>query len=145
MIEYSTNPPCTGEHYPAWAAYQTYAFPVPRGYWVHSLEHGAVVITYNCDDGCADEVAQVEAMIDGLTADLRCSSAGIDVQVILTPDPLLDLRWGLSSWGNTLRADCLDLDAFEDFYYDHVGQAPEDICGGGLALTEQSLTPGCGE
>lgn len=144
-IDYSTNPPCTGEHYPVWAAYQTYDFPVPRGYWVHSLEHGAIVITYNCEDGCPDEVQEVQGMIDDLPADLRCAGTGIDVQVVLTPDPLLDVRWGLASWGNTLRADCVNLAAFEQFYFDHLGQGPEDICGGGVALTADDVTPGCGE
>src|SRR5689334_9831105 len=38
-IEYSTSPPVFGNHYPAWAAYQTYEFPVPLGYLVHDLEH----------------------------------------------------------------------------------------------------------
>ena len=145
FIEYSTNPPCTGEHYPVWAAYQSYDFPLPRGYWVHSLEHGAIVITYNCDDGCADEVAEVQGMIDALPADPRCSGTGVDVQVILTPDPLLDVRWGLSSWGDTLRTDCVNVAAFEQFYFDHLAQGPEDICGGGVALTEDDVAPDCGE
>src|SRR3954464_6424651 len=55
-IEYSMSPPVFGDHYPVWAAYTTYDFPVPLGYLVHDLEHGAVDIFYDCADGCADEV-----------------------------------------------------------------------------------------
>src|SRR5688572_5843097 len=144
-IAYSTNPPASGEHYPVWAAYQTYDFPVPRGYWVHSLEHGAVVFTYNCPDGCPDEVAQVESIIASLSVDPRCVPYDLDRQVILTPDPLLDTRWAMSSWGHTLRADCIDEAAFRDFYEANVAHGPEDICGGGNVLTEATLAPNCGE
>jgi len=144
-IDYSTNPPSSGKHYSVWAAYQTYDFPVPRGYWVHCLEHGGIVITYNCPDGCADEVAQVESLIASLPADPRCTPLGLDHQVIITPDPLLDTRWGMSSWGKTLRASCIDEAAFKDFYESNTAFGPEDICGGGRVLTEDTLAPNCGE
>src|SRR5436309_10545185 len=49
-IEWSSNPPSSGPHYPIWAAYQTYAMPVDLGYLVHDMEHGAVVLFYRCDD-----------------------------------------------------------------------------------------------
>ena len=144
-IDYSTNPPSSGQHYGVWAAYQTYDFPLPRGYWVHGLEHGAVVFTYNCPDGCPDEVAEVESIIDSLSVDPRCVPYDLDRQVILTPDPLLDTRWAMSSWGHTLRADCIDAAAFTEFYESNFGNGPEDICGGGTALTEETLAPNCGE
>ena len=144
-IDYSTNPPSSGMHYSVWAAYQTYDFPVPRGYWVHALEHGAVVFTYNCPDGCADEVAQVESLIASLPSDPRCTPVGLDHQVIITPDPLLDTRWAMSSWGKTLRATCIDEAAFQEFYESNSAFGPEDICGGGRVLTEDTLAPNCGE
>lgn len=144
-IDYSTNPPSSGRHYSVWAAYQTYDFPVPRGYWVHCLEHGAVVITYNCPEGCADEVAQVEALIASLPSDPRCTPVGLDHQVVITPDPLLDTRWAMSSWGKTLRASCIDEAAFKEFYESNSAFGPEDICGGGRVLTEDTLAPNCGE
>jgi len=144
-IDYSTNPPSSGMHYPVWAAYQTYDFPVPRGYWVHGLEHGAVVITYNCPDGCPDEVAQVESIIGSLPNDAQCVAEGIDHQVVITPDPLLDTRWAMSAWGHTLRANCVNEAAFKEFHQSHVAHGPEAICGGGTVLTEATLAPNCGE
>src|SRR5882724_4807922 len=48
---YATNPPSSGNHYPIWAAYQTYAQPLLPGFWVHNLEHGAIVMAYNCPQG----------------------------------------------------------------------------------------------
>jgi hypothetical protein len=125
------NPPPGGPHYPVWAAFQSYSFAVPRGFWVHDLEHGAVVYSYNCSpDDCADEVAKVQAMIDALPADPACASA-TPRRVVLTPDPLLDVRWGVSAWGATLRATCVDVERFRQFYLNHFALGPEDICNPG--------------
>jgi len=138
-VSYPDNPPAGGHHYSQWAAYQSYAFPVPRGFWVHDLEHGAVVYGYNCPDGCADEVAQVQALIDALPADAQCS-AETPRRVVLTPDPLLDVRWGVSAWGFTLRADCVDSERFRQFYLNHFARAPENLCNPG---TDFGGTPPC--
>lgn len=132
-VSYPDNPPAGGHHYSVWAAYQSYSFPVPRGFWVHDLEHGAIVFSYNCTDlpdGCAEEVAQVQALIDALPVDLSCPAAA-PRRVVLTPDPLLDVRWGVSAWGFTLRADCVDEQRFRRFYANHYGQGPEDLCAPG--------------
>ena len=129
-IDYPDNPPAGGNHYPVWAAFQSYSYPVPRGFWVHDLEHGAVVFSYNCPDGCADEVATVQALIDALPADPLCDGS-TPRRVVLTPDPLLDVRWGLSAWGHTLRADCVDADRFRNFYLNHFGLGPEELCAAG--------------
>jgi hypothetical protein len=129
-ITYPDNPPTGGNHYPVWAAYQTFSFAVPRGFWVHNLEHGAVVYTYNCADGCPGEVADVQALIDALPIDEGCV-ADEPRRVVLTPDPLLDVRWGVSAWGHTLRADCVDDERFRQFYLNHFGQGPEVVCAEG--------------
>lgn len=132
-IIYATSPPVFGEHYPTWAAYKTYDFPVPLGFLVHDLEHGAVVIYYDCPDGCADEVATVQAFIDALPPDPRCSEA-VRVQVVLVPRPGLGSRWAASAWGRSLTADCFDSDIFGQFYAERVGQGPEDLCNQGAAF-----------
>jgi hypothetical protein len=132
-ITYSTNPPSSGEHYPSWADFGVYDFPLPRGYWVHNLEHGAVVVTYNCPAGCDDDVERASAWLAQLTPDAACSTG--PARVLLVPDPLLDVPWAASAWGFTLRADCFDVEAFSTFVSDHVGQptAPEyTLCNVGV-------------
>jgi hypothetical protein len=132
-IDYATNPPSSGEHYPIWADFGAYDFPLPRGYWVHNLEHGAVVVTYNCPLGCADEVARASAWLAQLAPDAACAAG--PARALLVPDPKLDVRWAASSWGFTLRAPCFDKAEFTDFYLKHVGQplAPEAaLCGTGV-------------
>ena len=133
-IEYATSPPVFGDHYPVWAAYKTYDFPVPLGYLVHDLEHGAVDIFYDCPDGCADEVATVQSFIDALPADPRCAE-DVRVQVVLVPRPGLGARWAASAWGYSVTADCFDPDIFGQFYADHHGNGPENLCLQGEALT----------
>ena len=138
-LTYATNPPSSGNHYSIWAAYQTYDRPIPRGFWVHGLEHGAVVFSYNCPGGCAGEVAFVQAFIEGLPADCGANTR----RVILTPDPELDVRFAASAWGYTLRANCFDRDAFSTFFTEHYNHAPESICGGGTDPTEMCGPSAC--
>jgi len=127
-LVYGTNPPSSGNHYGNWAAYQTYNKPFLPGFWVHSLEHGTVVISYNCGQGCPTEVARIQAFIDALPAD--CT--GPPRRIILLPNPALDVRFAASAWGFTLKADCFDPSAFSAFVAAHYNHAPEDICANGL-------------
>jgi hypothetical protein len=132
-IDYATNPPSSGEHYPSWADFGVYDFALPRGYWVHNLEHGAVVLSYNCPDGCDADLAAAKIWLSQLTPDAGCPSG--PPRVLLVPDPLLDVAWAASAWGVTLRAGCFDQATFSDFFADHVGQpsAPEgSLCGTGV-------------
>jgi hypothetical protein len=135
-LTYGTNPPSSGNHYPIWAAYRSYAQPFLPGFWVHSLEHGAVVIGYNCPGGCADEVARAQAFIDALPADCP----GPPRRIILLPNPELDVRFAASAWGFTLKADCFDTAAFSAFVAAHYAHGLEDICADGL----DPLTAGTG-
>lgn len=145
-VSYQSNPPSSGDHYEHWAAHGVYRAPLPRGFWVHNLEHGAVVLTYNCADGCPDELTRAEQLLDELPSDPSCPGGH---RVLLVPDPLLDVRWAASAWGFTLRAGCFDPVAFRRFYTKHYAQAPEDVCSEGLELRQPDgslqLPPGCGE
>jgi hypothetical protein len=120
-IDYATNPPSSGEHYPTWADYGVYDFALPRGYWMHNLEHGSVVVTYNCTN-CNADIAAAKAWLAQLSPDAAC--LGGTPRVLLVPDPQLDVAWAASSWGFTLRAECFDAEAFSDFYVKHAGQPP---------------------
>lgn len=129
-VDYEMMPPVFGDHYPTWAAFGTYDYPVPSGYLVHSLEHGAVVVFYDCPEECPDEVAEVQAAIDAWPADPLCP-LDINHRVILVPRPALGARWAASAWGFSIKADCFDAELFADFYDRHVGNAPEDLCNQG--------------
>ncbi|HEY0518263.1 MAG TPA: DUF3105 domain-containing protein [Ilumatobacteraceae bacterium] len=53
-VEYPQTPPVGGNHSPVWQDCQYYDTSVPNERAVHSLEHGAVWITYSPDTSAAD-------------------------------------------------------------------------------------------
>lgn len=49
VMNYGTNPPTSGNHYPQWIKWGIYPAPKDDRNLVHSLEHGYVIMSYNCD------------------------------------------------------------------------------------------------
>lgn len=148
-VTYNSNPPSSGPHYPIWAAFREYDQPVDRRYYVHDLEHGAVVIAYNCQaaaapaDGgasdagvaaCESTVASLRAAIAALPDDPLCASEGVRVRAILTPDPLLDVPIAAAAWGFIYRAQCLDGPSLVAFLKSNYGQGPESLCANGQSM-----------
>ncbi|MBI4157651.1 DUF3105 domain-containing protein [Candidatus Woesebacteria bacterium] len=48
-ITYASNPPAGGEHFPIWAKPGIYDRFISDGYFIHSMEHGYVIIWYDCN------------------------------------------------------------------------------------------------
>lgn len=48
VYHYNSNPPTSGLHYDEWTKAGIYEAPVIDGHLVHSLEHGYIIISYNC-------------------------------------------------------------------------------------------------
>ena len=138
-IDYTTNPPCTGTHYGIggvrWTEYRVYDEAIPRGFWVHSLEHGAVAFLYSCEE-CSDEVAAATEVLDDAGADPICVTNGSPSRLtLLTPDPRLETAWAAASWGFTLTADCFEPDVFRAFLDAHRNRGPEMVCAAGIDPT----------
>lgn len=134
-VQYNSNPPSSGPHYPYWAAYQSFAKPVDPRYWVHNLEHGAIALLYKCDvaGGCTDVVNALRAAADALPDDPICNkAAGVRVRVVLTPDPDLDVPVAASAWGWTYKAACIDMPSLTSFVLEHYGQGGESNCTNGI-------------
>jgi hypothetical protein len=119
---------------------------VPHGFLVHAMEHGAVVFFYNCPEGCDEDVAAMQALIDGLTADEKCMF-GPPTRTILTPDPKLDVPFAAAAWGRMLKAQCFDEELVLEFVEDRYGKGTEDTCANGIDVSEpfRSIPPRCGE
>lgn len=117
-INYSDNPPAGGDHASCWAPFGVHASAVPEARWVHNLEHGAVVFLYNCQNGCAAEQKELEAIAKGRPF------------ALVTPDARLPKRFAAVAWGVRLVSDCLDREAFERFYDKHVDRAGESSSSG---------------
>ena len=46
---YNSNPPTSGRHLPTWVKAGEFDTPQSEGELIHSLEHGYVIINYNCN------------------------------------------------------------------------------------------------
>ena len=138
-IVYCTKPPSSGFHFWIWAAYKTYSRPVPAGYLVHAMEHGAVIVYYKCATSCPDTEKKLQAVIDALPIDKTCidPDAGppdkqpLKRRVILVPDPTLDVEVAAASWQWTYRATCVDATTLTAFVNEHYNKAAEDTCADG--------------
>lgn len=98
----SNRPPAGGLHYDDWLNCGVYAEPVEIGHAVHSLEHGAVWITYRPDL----DTEQVEALRERVRA---------EEYLILSPFPGQDSPIVLTAWSVQLEvAEASDerIDAF---------------------------------
>jgi hypothetical protein len=140
-VTYASNPPSSGRHYGVWPAYKTYAAPIPWGFLVHGLEHGGIVVVYNCPGGCADEVAAAQAWIDALPVD-AVGCVGDRPRIVLAPDPTLDVRWAATAWTWTLRSCTFDEVMFRQFFDEHYDHGGEVICRS-AGDADQSATGWC--
>jgi len=136
LIEYSTNPPASGKHFPVWAAYDRIYSSLERGFWVHDAEHGAIVLLHRCDPAdCPDEVAQLADEVRAFPDDDRCA-APVRNRALVVFDPLLPegIEFAAVAWGVTYTASCVDPVAVATFHRDFYARAPENICDDGAAL-----------
>lgn len=104
-ITYNSNPPSSGSHCGDWGQRGTYsvARPLPRCNWLHNLEHGWVVLLYNCPMGCPEIVAGLQAVAKA-ASDPDCSER----RTIVTPDPALDVTVAATAWRFTWKSGCWD-------------------------------------
>jgi hypothetical protein len=112
-VRYTDNPPSGGDHAACWSKFGVHEEAVPEGRWVHNLEHGAVVFLHNCPEDCSDEIAKLELLAKGRPF------------ALVTPNTRLRTRFAVVAWGVHMLSDCVDEEAFEQFYDKHVDQAGE--------------------
>ncbi len=125
-VTYQHNPPASGPHYPVWGQYKEYSVALPRPYWVHNLEHGAIVLLYR-PDAAATTVEQLRAVLRALPNDSECGHP----RALMTPDPLLPVAIAAQAANWSLTADGVDGQAIVDFTNAHRNHGPEDICDSG--------------
>jgi hypothetical protein len=127
-VVYGSNPPSSGPHYGTWANFQELTHPVDDGYLVHSMEHGAVVLFYDCEGAaCESLLGALRAVREGIPADPLCDPA-IRTRVILAPRAANDVAVAAAAWGHVYRADCVDAPSLTRFILEHYAKGPEDFC-----------------
>jgi hypothetical protein len=100
-VDYEQDPPVGGDHADRWLNCAAYDFPVPNENAVHSMEHGAVWITYS-PDLPVDQVQTLEALAD-------------QGYILVSPYLTLEDPVVVSSWGHQLRLQSADDPRLEQF------------------------------
>lgn len=122
-VTYNQSPPAGGEHAPEWLNCGVYEHPVPSENAVHSLEHGAIWVTYQPN--------LPTAQVSALRRDVANQPYGL-----LSPYPGLPSPVVATVWGVQLKLQDASDPRLKQFIADHAdaGTAPEPRgeCSGGL-------------
>ena len=122
-ITYQHYPPASGLHYAVTLQYGLYeGEDVPAEYWVHSLEHGAIVVLYQCDQPCPDLVKSLGDMLDSFP-----ESKWGNRKIVIVPYSRMDVPLMAVAWNVQIPLEQFDPQALIDFYVRHVDQGPEDV------------------
>jgi Protein of unknown function (DUF3105) len=117
-VSYEQSPPVGGPHDGNWAdcTGTVYDVDVRHENAVHSLEHGAVWITYNPDEVSDDDIATLAELVEGESGRM------------LSPYADLDSPISLQSWNHQLKVDSADdirVKQFADLMTYKSGEFPE--------------------
>jgi hypothetical protein len=122
-VDYAQTPPAGGPHNPLWLNCGVYDQPVPNENAVHSMEHGAVWITYDASRVNADELSALRAQMPSSYA-------------LLTPYDGLDSPIVLSAWNAQLKVDSAEDSRipqfFEEYWRSQNAPEPNAVCSGGV-------------
>ena len=123
-VDYPQDPPVGGPHNPSWQRCMVYDAPVRNENAVHSLEHGAVWITYQPDLPESDRETLAK-LAEGQTA------------VLISPYPGLENPVVASAWGAQLRLDDVNDPRLKAFIARYAGNGPEQgaTCDTGIETT----------
>lgn len=123
-VDYDQDPPVGGDHNQAWWDCGIYEEPVPNHHAVHSLEHGAVWLTYQ-PDLPADQIETLRELADAEFM-LMSPYEGQESPVVA------------SAWGVQLSVDSADDERLPSFIreYRQGPQTPEPgaACTGGTTV-----------
>jgi Protein of unknown function (DUF3105) len=131
-LKYTVNPPVGGNHNNDWmnCMGDVYDAPIANEHAVHSLEHGAVWITYRPD--------LPKDQVDTLAAKVRGTE-----KMFMSPYEGLDTPISLQAWGYQLKVDNASDGRINDFIkalrVNASTEGPNALCNQGI--TETGTTP----
>jgi len=95
---------------------------MPREKWMHNLEHGGIVLLYNCPSGCSN-------VLDALT-NIRLSQPPDKynvIRILVVPDAKMPHQVAAVSWGWRWQGDTVDTAAIQCFINARYDRAPESL------------------
>jgi hypothetical protein len=104
-VDYAESPPVGGEHDPEWAdcTGTVYDVDIRHENAVHSLEHGAVWITYDPDRVSAADIETLAGLVENEAGRLMSPYEGLDSPI------------SLQAWGHQLKVDSATDERVEQF------------------------------
>lgn len=120
--QFNSDPPTSGLHYAEEAKagfYDENIYTYPAAYLVHNLEHGYVILWYNCDlldeSACSELKAQIRSVMDELG----------DAKMIAYPWKTISVPLVMTSWGRLEKFESFDAEKAKAFYSANLNRAPE--------------------
>jgi len=120
-IQYQAHPPASGPHYPAPAPAGVYDKGLSPGFWVHSLEHGYVVVVYKPPVSDA-QLLQFREMLK----DFPKTKFG-NVKLVIAPYDLMLHPFAALAWDHRMWLDGFDRAKLLAFYRAYVDHGREDL------------------
>jgi hypothetical protein len=115
--------PASGNHWGSWAPWnKVYEKAIKRGFLLHNLEHGGIVLSYKCSS--SSDSAECKAERDQLVSFSNSLGFG---RVIITPDPTQPQKFAIRAWRYAYTSDCFDETSAAAFAHAHVRHGREDI------------------
>ena len=122
-VDYPQNPPAGGPHNQYWLNCGVYDQPQQNENAVHSLEHGAVWVTYDASQVSGDELATLKSYLPS-------------TYVILSPYEGLPTPIVLSAWNAQLQLQSADDERiptfFEEYWRNQNVPEPNALCSGAI-------------
>ncbi len=115
VTTYNSNPPTSGPHWPSPAECKVYNEEVPDEAVVHSLEHGAVWVSYK-DIEDKDLVSKLEEIVN--------KNPG---KILLSPRSSNDANIALASWNRLLKIEQFDENQISEFIKSNRSNSPEPL------------------
>jgi len=104
---YNSNPPTSGPHGPV-APWGVSDVPIPKESAVHNMEHGGVVIWYNCDPQIAPTASRPFCTLPDQLAELVQPLVDDGMFILLTPYGGMTEPIALTAWQNLAALDGFD-------------------------------------
>lgn len=122
-VDYPQNPPAGGEHNAVWLNCGVYTEPQANENAVHSLEHGAIWITYDPEQVSDADVETLKGYMPSTYA-------------LLSPYPDMDTPIAVTGWNSQLKVDSADDERITEFFTEYWRSQnvpePNAICSGAI-------------
>jgi hypothetical protein len=141
-VQYHSNPPTSGSHYEDWTRAGVYPEAKDDRNLVHSLEHGYIIMSYQCNPGF-DNGSEVDEATDSaeasqsgeLTTAAECDERKAKLEeiynqkgkskLIVIARSNLDTNFALTAWNYLDKFDEFDKSRIEKFINAHRDNGPE--------------------